>query len=133
MITPKIKDQVLSKITTLSLEVQCRFNPGEQFNTISFNDLNAILKQFQRLGFISDLNSRRSCIHLVVHLESVDFYNRGGFTAQEELLLANINKLQLELKSLAEDLKPKYAEKASTITSVLNNICSCIPLLNCIG
>ena len=39
--------------------------------------------------------------------EAHDFFNRGGFAVQEEILIANLNKLGLELEALSKELGPK--------------------------
>ena len=127
-ITPKLKDAILEVLCT-----QCK--PENTSNITNVNDflkeidtnfdtLNAILSQFQRLGFIDDLNSRRVAIFFILRVEAIDFYNRGGFVAQEELLKKNIEKLLLEI----EDLKPSIPEKAERIANISNAIISALGL-----
>lgn len=128
MITPEIKDHVLNELCSAPLESMINFKPGDLELDICFDDLNAILCQFKRLGFISELNARKQIIYLVVHMEAHDFLSRGGFFAHEEILKANIKKLGLELESLSKELEPKFAERAATITSIAGNIVTTLGL-----
>lgn len=128
MITPKLKDHVLNELCSAPLESMVNFKPSDLELDICFDDLNAILCQFKRLGFISELNSRRQIIHLVVHIEAHDFLSRGGFFAHEEILKANINKLGLELEALSKELEPKFAEKANIILTIAANLTTTLGL-----
>ena len=127
MMTPLKKDELLN--------VLCDANDYETLLSIplsevlseldlTFNELNAILQQFQRLGFISELNARRysSEIYLAVHLEALDFKNQGGFFVQEETLKLTLEKLALEVEQLSKD----FPEKALTFTSITANIATCL-------
>lgn len=80
----------------------------------------AILKHFERNGFISDLNYRYSSpsFSLIVHQEAFDVLNRGGFTLQEAILKKEVDKLLLEI----EHLKPSVGDKIERISSIANNI-----------
>lgn len=57
-----------------------------------------------------------------------DFMRHGGFQAQEEILMANLQKLSSELDLLAKQLSPNLAEKASMLSSIAGNILSAITL-----
>ena len=60
--------------------------------------------------------------------EISDFFNHGGFTAQEELLRANLEKLNLELLKLSKDLEPSVLEKANTITAIAGSVATALGL-----
>lgn len=128
MITPELKDNVLNALCSAPLESMVSFKPVDFGPDICFDDLNAILCQFGRLGFISELNARRQIIFFVVHIEAHDFWAHGGFIAQEEVLKANIKKLRLELETLSKELEPKFSERAATITSIAGNIATVLGL-----
>ena len=57
-------------------------------------------------------------------MEAIDFHNRGGFVAQEELLKNNIEKLLKEI----EQLKPSFPEKAEKLATISNAILAAINL-----
>ena len=63
-----------------------------------------------------------------LHAEIYDFFNHGGFTAQEELLRANLEKLNLELLKLSKDIEPSKLETVSTITAIAGNIATALGL-----
>lgn len=119
MITPELKDSVLNALCqNCQPERMVNFKTEDLGIDISFNDLDAILSQFQRLGLISELNSRPIAIFLYLNLEALDFWRIGGFSIQELATKQTLEKLRLEV----EALKNTYPEKADTFTSILANI-----------
>ena len=129
MINNETKDRVLSALCR-----QQRFEFMVSVNLIgflletetTFDELQAILIQFQRLGLISDLNMRRHSlvIYLTLYLEALEFYQKGGFQMQDEILRLNLEKLKLEVEQLSKD----YPEKALTFSSILSNISTVLGL-----
>jgi hypothetical protein len=118
MITATLKDHVLTTLCqNCKPEKFCSFNPSNIVD-IDFESLNAILNQFQRLGLIEDLNSRRDTISLILRLDAFDLYRFGGFTTKEVLVKASLEKLQLEIDSL----KKSFPEKTETFTTILANM-----------
>ena len=85
---------------------------------VDFDSVNAVLSYFARVGLISDVNSRRVALFLTLRVEAFDMLSHGGYTAQEELLKNNIEKLLLEIESL----KPSMPEKVNTLTTIAANI-----------
>ncbi|WP_444671123.1 hypothetical protein [Flavobacterium columnare] len=127
-ITPLLKDSVLNCLcdslsfeSVYSIDLQSFFRETET----DFNSLHAILAQFERLGFISDLNMRRDSLSLALHIESLDYKNRGGFFAQEEILKLTLEKLVLELDNLSKE----FPDKVSTFTSIASNLATCAGLI----
>ncbi|EKB58378.1 hypothetical protein [Bergeyella zoohelcum] len=127
MITSLKKDELLNALcdaknyeTLLSISLK---NVLSELD-LNFNELNAVLQQFQRLGFISELNVRKNSseIYLAVHLEALDFKNQGGFFVQEETLKLTLEKLALEVEQLSKD----FPDKALTFTSIAANIATCL-------
>ncbi|MCB6971852.1 MULTISPECIES: hypothetical protein [Butyricimonas] len=132
LITPVMKDELLSLlVANCELNTYLSSNHPKPLLDIagSRNNLQAIFNQFCRLGLLSKGVVSSNSISVVVNVEAHDFLSRGGFTAQEEILKANINKLGLELESLSKELEPKFAEKASTIMTIANNILSVVGFL----
>lgn len=80
----------------------------------------SVLSYFQRNNLVSEVNYRHGAelFYVIVNIEAFDLYNRGGFTATEELLAKNIQKLLLEI----ENLKPSMPDRISTITTIASNI-----------
>lgn len=133
MITPYSKDLLLSALCSDEVEFEqlLDFNLKSllKIGDFTFNELFAILKQFERLGFVSEINIRNSSssAYFCVHLEALDFKNRGGFIGQEKLLKGNIKKLILEIESLEPSLKSKI-ESTTTIISSIKNVLDLIVL-----
>jgi hypothetical protein len=86
--------------------------------------IESILKNFERNGLISDLNYRYSCpsISLIIHQETFDILNRGGFTLQEAMLQKEIENLLLEI----EQIRPTVGDKIEKISNIANNIASIV-------
>ncbi|HNW71158.1 MAG TPA: hypothetical protein PKI01_12190 [Bacteroidales bacterium] len=121
MITDKKKDSVLKYLCeNIPCGVQKHFETKEMLSTtgLDFTDANAIMQYFERIGFIGNINLRLTDAWVLLNVEACDFFSRGGFVAQEELLKKNIEKLLLEIESL----KPSVPEKIATLTSIAANI-----------
>lgn len=56
------------------------------------------------------------------------FFSHGGFTVQEEILKANIQKLSDELDLLAKQLSPNLLEKATSISAIGASIATALGL-----
>lgn len=129
MINNETKDRVLSSLCNLQcFESMIYIDLKELLSETdtTFNELQAILMQFQRLGFVSDVNMRHLSpqILIVIYLEALEFYQKGGFQMQDEILRLNLEKLKLEVEQLSKD----YPEKALTFSSILSNISTVLGL-----
>lgn len=127
-ITPALKDRVLNCFCdggSLEKHVNYNLRSVSTETNVDPDTLYAVLSQFQRFGFISDLNMTGSGdLWLTLHLDALDFKDRGGFVGQDELLAAEIKKLLLELESL----EPAFADKVDTITAIAANITTALAL-----
>lgn len=125
-INSEIKDKVLNFICEAKMEQHSYVQLKETLNILEleFDDLNAILNQFERFGFISNLNLRRNStpFSLIVHLEALDFKNKGGFLITEQTVELALEKLALEV----ENLSKSFPEKANTFASIGSNIVTCL-------
>ena len=130
MITPLIKDKVLNALCDLEeFETLASLNlkSALEATDVSFNELNSILNHFERLGFVSNINLRRQSqgFYITIHLEALDFKNRGGFFVQEEVLKLTLEKLQLEINQLSNE----FPDKAQNFTAIAANIATCLTFL----
>lgn len=128
-ITPILKDKILEYICQADFErnIYIELKTILSELNIEFNDLLAILSQFERLGFISNLNLRRNVttFFLIVHVDALDFKNRGGFLVYEYELKMKLEKMALEIDSLSKT----FPEKASVFTNIAADIASCLSLV----
>lgn len=132
LITPEIKDNVLTDIISVDNGfVQLNYEDAHKYG-ISPNQLAMIIKQFIRMDFLESkgefIGGGFGGIFITTTLEAHDFLSHGGFYAQEEILKANINKLGLELEALSKELGPDFIEKANKISSIASNIISFLSL-----
>ena len=124
MITPKLKDEVLNAIiiryndtNSDRFDIDCEESFPEK--TLSDSDFRMILHQFkekQLLSVVDNLTGNSYYIHVTANL--FDFYNHGGFVCQEEILLANLKKLDCEFKKLAKEVDPGLSEKIGRIAEI---------------
>ncbi|HLV51477.1 MAG TPA: hypothetical protein VKY44_05925 [Flavobacterium sp.] len=130
MINSEIKDVLLNALCDSDhferVEI-LELNQILEITGLSFDELNAVLKQFERMGFVSEIMMRRNSpsLYIAVHLDALDYKNRGGFVGQDELLKMSLEKLSLEI----EDLRKSYPDKAATFTTIAANIATCLTFL----
>jgi len=86
--------------------------------------LDAILSNFERLNLCRVDRFIGGRIDIVLNAEAHDLVRLGGFTAQDELLKKNIEKLLLELENLRHD----FPEKAERIAAIIGGISSALAL-----
>lgn len=123
IITPQIKDKVLESLLSAD-------NPNFEFNYkdskteygISPDYVELILNEFVRLGLIKAkfFIGNGALIH--IQAKAMDLFSHGGFTAEEDLLRKNIEKLRLELDVLSKQLEPKFMEKASQLAQIASAV-----------
>ena len=132
MITTLTKDKILSYLCREAIPEQ-----GASGNTndilieleIDFDTFNAVMVQFQRFGFIEDLNLRLSYIHFVLRTDAHDFYQKGGFAIQEEIFKANLEKLAFEIENLKKQLSPDKLDTLNKISSIASALFGGLALL----
>ena len=134
MITPKDKDKVLSAIIACNkesgsysfvLEYDDCF-PDKEINCSGFN---IILEHFLERGLLKKLDhwtSGSSFIHISVNL--FDFFSHGGFVAQEEILRANLEKLDYELTKLSKENNPEIYDSIIKISGIAASIATALGL-----
>lgn len=122
LITPAIKDQVLQSLVSVnSIGIEVNLYEESKDLNLSPDIIEAIYDHFEEIGLIEQTKSYSSTT-IKMKSRAFDLYNHGGFNAEEEILKANIQKLDYELRTLANQLSPDLLEKANKISS----IASCI-------
>lgn len=123
IITPKMKDSVLARLLSAD-DVYVFFDYTNSESDFGFKPeyMDLILNQFEEIGLIrkDDLIGSQTNIH--VQIKAMDLHLHGGFTAEEELLKVNIEKLGMELDVLSNQLSPNLAEKASQLAQIASAI-----------
>lgn len=128
MITPVLKDAILNFICdNCPLErlvsIDCKLFLKQIETTKEI--LNAVMKQFERMGFIEHYGSSIRELSFAVRIDAVDYKNRGGFLVQEQLYADSLLKLELDIKQLSE----QFPENANTFTTVLANIATVLSFI----
>lgn len=120
MITPEQKDLILKYICDeCEYDVHSVFETNEFFSVahIEVNELEGILCQFSRMGLIGpDPYVSEYKTNIELRMEAQDFLRIGGFTAKDEILKQNIEKLNLEVQKLREDQSDPLAAAANIAT-----------------
>lgn len=132
IITPEIKDRILFFLVENSdVERLSQGNTKDILDElgVSFKTFNAVMNQFERFGFVSDLNLRESYSSFVLLVEAHDFKFKGGFVMREEIFEANFNKLFLEIESLKKQLDPSSLDKLSKISTIASTLLGGFTLL----
>jgi hypothetical protein len=65
---------------------------------------------------------------IVIRADIYDFHRHGGFIVQEELLRANLEKLNYELLKLAEDIDPSAVRRIEIITGIAASVATALRL-----
>ena len=125
MIDCKLKDKILNRIVRESPEMTFAFDAEDAQQIFGANRevVGSILDYFEEIGLIDQDKFLGGEIMLEVLIPAHDLAARGGFTAKEALLGANVTKLLAEMESL----QPLFPEKAEAITSVLSSISDAFP------
>ena len=126
LITPEQKDAILSiflENAGSKREVNVGYEPFEHL--VSYEQLEAIVLQFERLGFIEVYQLRETEIYAGIRPEADQFMQRGGFYGQEILFQQSVEILLSEL----EKAKPLFAKQAEKVVSAIGNVYSFLALV----
>lgn len=125
MITHVEKDQILSFICEHCSMSRISNIPNNLFPIKAPDDIIGILRQFAQKGLISNFNpGMDNAMHFLLNIDAKDYLLHGGFTAQEELIQKNFEKLLLEIESL----KPTMPSKVETLTSIISGLSTALGL-----
>ena len=124
MITPELKDRILSSLVNLGMSVHTDIHSDPADYGIDSYTYQAILDQFEQKGYITQTKFLGGVIRIRITADAHDFVGLGGFVGQEELLKANIQKLGLEIDLLCKELSPGLLEKAHKIAAIGQSILS---------
>ena len=108
MITCELKDKILSDLVSID-GVMLAIDTREKGNDYAIDRFTyiSILEYFERKGFIIPNKISTDGGWLIkVTPEAHEFWQRGGFFVQEEILKNNIEKLALEIDMLSKQLSP---------------------------
>jgi hypothetical protein len=127
MIDCKIKDKILNKIVKESPEMTFGFDVEDSKKIFGFEPelVSSILDYFESIGLIDQDKFLGGEIMIEILIPAHDLVARGGFTAKEELLGKNLEKLLSEIESL----KATMPEKVESIASIVSDITAGLALI----
>jgi hypothetical protein len=127
MIDCKIKDKILNKIVKESPEMTFAFDSEDSKKIFGFDPemVSSILDYFESIGLIDQDKFLGGEIMIEILIPAHDLVARGGFTAKEELLTKNLEKLLNEIESL----KASMPEKVETINSIISELTAGLALI----
>lgn len=132
IITPEIKDKVLADLLSTDGPIfEIDYSTSESDYGIDTELVPLIFDEFADLGLI-DVKHRigGNVARITIKAKAMNLSRHGGFTAEEEILKGNIEKLGLELDVLSKQLTPNYAEKASQIAQISSAIMQALTLFH---
>jgi hypothetical protein len=132
IITSTVKDKILFYLCDHAIPEQVSI--GKTSDTleeleIDFDTFNAVMVQFQRFGFIEDLNLRDFYLSFILRTDAHDFAQKGGFAIQDEVFRANIEKLGFEIDNLKKQLTPDKLDTLNKISSIASALFGGLALL----
>ena len=129
LITPKLKDELLAELLSVgSMNVQSNIHKDAKEFNVDADVVEAIYDQLEEMGLIRQSKCLGGTIIFQITAKAHDFFSHGGFTVQEEILKANIQKFSDELDLLAKQLSPNLLEKATSISAIGASIATALGL-----
>lgn len=114
MITPEEKDKVVNYIMSIEPISSVIYYDSIKGLNVTENEFYMILEQLGRMGLIEQKNG----YSITKRAELYDFVRRGGFVGQEELIKANIEKLNSELLVLSKELEYPYTQRVKMLLDI---------------
>lgn len=130
MITIEKKDFIVSYLISDDYSV-FTFTIDEDFRKegITYDECDMVLRQLEKMGML-EIQARFSFpdgFALAINSSLHDFHSRGGFKAQELILLTKLEKLDAEIQLLRLQLEPDKLEQLNKVVSLFSSACSIIP------
>ena len=127
LITSEQNDRVLRWLIEKDEEVfgVCMDQSEELFGILPAS-FGLILEHFADIGFINAKHTSGGFVRIRTKVTAHDFFSRGGFFAQDDLLKKSLEKLMLEIESL----KPSMPGKIETISTIVANIATALGLFS---
>lgn len=96
---------------------------------ITYDECLMILRQLEKMGMIEIVNQflNSNDVQVSINASLHDFHSRGGFKAQELILLTKLEKLDAELQFLRLQLEPDRLEQLDKVVSIFTSVCTMLP------
>lgn len=97
--------------------------------------ISLIIDQFDEMALCKidetrGLGFTPTCFIVTLTAKAYDADRNGGFVFQEEIMKANLSKLDMELAQLSKELSGNVLDRVQKITSIVGAISSAFPFIN---
>lgn len=92
---------------------------------ISRDQFEKVIRELEGMGLLKNSNYEDGGVK-TLNSRLDEFYRMGGFRMQEEVILANFRKLDLEIECLKKEADPSLLDKINDISSIVNTVFSAI-------
>ena len=131
MITPAIKDKVLNAILAEDeLMIVLSYDDVFPNKEIPYWEFKLVLRSFVSYGLLHKLGCHHETMNTMTKDAGLyDLHQHGGFVGREEILKANLEKLNRELLVLADKLEPSELDRLKNISDIAGSIITFLGLI----
>lgn len=131
MVTIEKKDIIVSHVIAKEESLTEVYAGDLTQDKITYDECDMILRQLENMGLLN-IQARFSNplgFVLAVNAGLHEFHSRGGFKAQELILMTKLEKLDAEIQLLRLQLEPDKVEQLNKVVSLFASACSMIPYI----
>lgn len=136
MITPQMKDKVLSYlIQRENVKFDIHIDSLSKELNIKSEFISLIIEQFNEMA-LCKINETHALgfpptrFIITLTAKAYDASRNGGFVFQEEIMKANLSKLDMELAQLSKKVSGDILDRVQKVTSIVGVISSAFPFIN---
>lgn len=125
IILPEEKDKIVSALMSKN---KSRFPFGYKDVPdlkISREQFEKVIRELESMGLLENSNYEDGGVK-TLNSRLDEFYRMGGFRMQEEVILVNFRKLDLEIENLKKEATPPLLDRINNVSSLVNNVFSAI-------
>lgn len=94
----------------------------QQRSGLAFNELKALLEEFESDGLLYGLNVRQNALFLGINPKAHKLIEAGGFSGELSLLKKQLELLNAELSNIPDNKNEKTISLIASILSIINSI-----------
>lgn len=94
----------------------------QQRSGLAFNELKALLEEFELDGLLYGLNVRQNALFLGINPKAHKLIEAGGFSGELSLLKKQLELLNAELSNISDNKNEKTISLIASILSIINSI-----------
>lgn len=94
----------------------------QQRSGLAFNELKALLEEFESDGLLYGLNVRQNALFLGINPKAHKLIEAGGFSGELSMLKKQLELLNAELNNISDKKNEKTISLIASILSIINSI-----------